>query len=382
MNFIDEYRQGQKGMNRGLTMGAGLANIDAAIGGVHKKRIYAIASPAKVGKTCFVDMAFMLSPWLAMTEDQNVEWIYYSFEIDRVSKEFDLATFFLNHDYGVTSVTLDEGVVNIGGVETNIVPISPQYLKGMIRRTDGTVVTCKKRVEEALMEVYKKRIIPLLGEWDSNGNMIKQGSVRFFTARMTPDMLKRHLLSYAEANGHVYYADTKTMKVNGYVPNDSGKHTIVIIDHMRKLIQEQGLSLKQTVDKASDIMVELRNFMEFTFVPIVHTNRSIADTDTIKSSKDMLYPGPESIKDTGNISEDADYVITMFNPNDDRYGLKKHFGLDIRDSADNLLYPNMRTLHLVESRHCVYPQHFRVNMFGNLKKFEQLKIIKTQTENE
>lgn len=73
-----------------------------------------------------------------------------------------------------------------------------------------------------------------------------------------------------------------------------------------------------------------------------------------------------------NLAEDADYVFTMFNPNDERYNLKSHFGVEIKDKFNNELFPNLRTIHLVESRHCKYPQHFRVNMFGGLKTFEKV----------
>ena len=64
----------------------------------------------------------------------------------------------------------------------------------------------------------------------------------------------------------------------------------------------------------------------------------------------------------------------MFNPNDAKFNLTKHFNLDIKDSAGSTLYPLLRTIHLVESRHCFYPLHFRVNMLGNIKHFEKFPI--------
>lgn len=76
-----------------------------------------------------------------------------------------------------------------------------------------------------------------------------------------------------------------------------------------------------------------------------------------------------------NLAEDADYVFTLFNPNDQRYNLQKHFGTQIRDTNGNEIYPNLITAHLVESRHCVYPQHFALNMFGGIKNFEVNKLI-------
>ena len=84
--------------------------------------------------------------------------------------------------------------------------------------------------------------------------------------------------------------------------------------------------------------------------------------------------GIYAVKDTGNAAEESDYMITMFNPNDLRYNLTKFFNKKLRDFKGDPKYPHLRSLHLVESRHCEYPQHFVVNMFGNLKKFEQVVL--------
>ena len=46
----------------------------------------------------------------------------------------------------------------------------------------------------------------------------------------------------------------------------------------------------------------------FTFVHIVHLNRSMSDTQRMKFLGDMLYPTPEDIKDTGLIK-----IILIFN---------------------------------------------------------------------
>lgn len=59
------------------------------------------------------------------------------------------------------------------------------------------------------------------------------------------------------------------------------------------------------------------------------------------------------------------------NPNDDKYNLQKHFNVDIRDSRNNILNPNLKTIHLVSSRHCEFPRHYAVNMYGNIKTFEK-----------
>ena len=88
----------------------------------------------------------------------------------------------------------------------------------------------------------------------------------------------------------------------------------------------------------------------------------------------VVWKTPEDIKDTGNLSEECNYLFTLFNPNDSKYNLDKHFDLKIRDDFKNPIYPNYRSAHLVESREVICPQHFRYEMYGNVKNFKQLKI--------
>ena len=375
MNFLTEFQRGQEGENKGLPMGDGLKNLDAAIGGIQRGRIYGICSAPKVGKSTLVNYAFLYQPYLYMIQTGvPVEWIYYSFEIDRISMEFDAATFFLWHDFGVEYIRLEDGQkVRINGQETDILPFSPDYLKGMVRDTNGNIIRCKPRLIEALNTVYETRIKKIFGDYNEAGELQQKGVVFFRENRDNPTGIYRELISYAEARGQILHQEYGTSRrMVGYIPNNSKLTTIIIMDHIRKLLPERDFTVKQIADKMMEYFVELRNMFNFTIVPIVHTNRTLSDTDTMKFFKDNLYPTSESVKDTGNISEDANYLITMFNPNDERYNLQSHFGMPLRDTNGNKLYPNLRTLHLVESRHCPYPQHFRVDMLGNLKTFKQI----------
>ena len=160
-------------------------------------------------------------------------------------------------------------------------------------------------------------------------------------------------------------------KVIGYTLNNPDQYVVVITDTIRKIPRERQFSMKENIDKYLEYATELRDNLGVAFVHIVHLNRDMADIQRQKAMGEYLHPSPEQIKDSGNASEEANHVITMFNPNDDRFGLKKHFGVVIKDSNNNQFYPQLRTLHLVESRHSVYPQHFAVNMQGNIKNFKK-----------
>ncbi len=67
-----------------------------------------------------------------------------------------------------------------------------------------------------------------------------------------------------------------------------------------------------------------------------------------------------------NLSEECDYLLTLFNPTDEKYGLDVHFGNVLSD------YPNYRSIHLVESRDTECPMHLAVQMYGNIKHFKPI----------
>jgi len=371
MNFILEFKKGQQGGNKGIPLGDGLINVTNAINGLQKGRIYSVASGAKVGKSTFVDYAFLINPWIyAIKNNIQIEWIYNSYEIDRISKEFDFAAYFLHHDFGIEKIKLPNNALKKG---KDIIDFCPDYLRGRIQDDEGNLIPVCESVKNALKTVYEKRIVPLFGEYDEYGNLIKKGAIFFNEDRNNPTGIYKHLMSHAESQGRIIknrFGNGE--RIVGYVPDNPDKYTVVITDHLRKFILEQGFTMKQNIDKFVEYTVILRNLCKFSFIHIIHTNRSIVDQDRLKFSRDLLYPTAEDVKDTNNLSEDSDYLFTLMNPNDDKYHLKEHFGMKIKDGYNNQLYPNMRSIHLVESRHTAYPQHFKVNMLGNFKTFEPL----------
>jgi len=402
MNLITAFQKGQQGTNIGLPMGAGLKAISKKIRGLQRAMMYVVAAAPKGGKSTFVDVGFVIAPFLyvlannlvyqeyidsGLTVEQireqyginhiDFEIIYNSYEIDRVSKEFDFVAHFLNSDYGIETIALDEGVTF---EKEKIVPLSADYLRGKLEDDNGKLIKVKATIVEKIREVYNNRIIPLFGQYDSLGNLEKKGCITFLDVRENPTGIRKWLIDYASKNGTIIYdkfvgKDNKVHeKIRSYIPNNPDKIVFVVTDHLRKLVTEQGFTLKQTVDKYSEYCVELKNIFKFTFIQIIHLNRSMTDISRMKHQDDMLYPNSDDVKETGNLAEDCDYMFTIFNPNDDRYNLPKHFGKRIKDIHNNLLYPNYRSIHLVENRHGPYPQHFAVNMYGAIKKFEHLTL--------
>ena len=378
-NFIVEYKKGQSGRNKGLPMGAGLENISKAIDGIQRGMMYVIASPPKVGKSTFVNYGFVISPYLYSLKNSNqkVRWIYYSWEMDRVTMEFDYVCHFLYSDYGIVKVDLPEDITCEGN---NWVAISSALLRGQRQDDNGNIILIPDYIFEKIKTIYEERIIPLFGEYSIEGIKIKSGLIEFIDKTDNPTGIYKNILSFASTRGTFAFEEYHSSRTNkierkivGYNPNDPDETVIIILDTIRKVRKEKGFNNKETVDKTIEYITELRNLLKYSFVPIVHLNRDMADIDRLKFMQDLIYPQPETIKDTGNLSEEATHVFTMFNPNDERYNLTKHFGLVIKDSKRNEVYPNLRTVHLVESRYVPYPQHFRVNMNGALKDFKKFE---------
>lgn len=375
MNVIERFNEGQAGQNKGLYMGKGLHALSVIINGVQRARNYAVAAGPKVGKSTLVDAGFVIGPWEdAISKGIPIEFHYYSYEIDRVAKEFDYICHYLYELYGIEQIQLPEGQT-VNGL--SIIPLTSDYLMGQIQDDSPVkeVVKVSPDMFLKIKEIYETKIIPLFGEYNGEGALVKPGVINFVEAKENPTGIRNKLIAYAERNGQFIYetsvgsGGTTFKRAIGYKPNNPNKMVIIVMDHLRKLPLERGFKIKETVDKYLEYATELRNLCKFSFVHIIHLNRSMADIKRLQYLEDRIYPTPEDIKDTGNLSEECNYIITMFNPNDDKYHLKKHFGTIIKDTNNNILYPNMRTIHLVESRHCPAPQHVRVSMLGNLKAF-------------
>jgi hypothetical protein len=373
MNFVTVFKQGQKGRNKGLA--TGLQSLDGAVDSIQRGTLITVASAPKTGKSTFVNFCYVIYPYLESLKDTSIdiEWIYYSLEMDRVKLEFRFAAFFLFYDYNIKTFS-HKGEIH---------PLSPRYLLGRLKDDDDEVILVSKEHKEALGKVYRERIIPLFGEYDIHGKKLKNGKITIITESTNPTGIFHELLHIASKNGTFIeeeYLKTETIadstksvskkfkRIMGYTPNNPEKYTIIILDHIRKVRSERGYTKKQIIDKTLEYFVVLRNWCNFTFVNISHINRNLDNLERMKWNKERLYPTSGDIKDSSNGAEDSDIVITLFNPHDDKYQLETHFEVELK------LHPNYRSIHIVESRDTDAPQHLKVEFFPNLQYLRELKL--------
>ena len=384
--MINALNEGILGVNEGLP--TGIRKLDNAIYSIQRGAIYGIASAPKVGKSTFVDSCFIYNPYLYMLDnaDVNIDFIYFSLEMDKMVLRYKAVAYFFNKDFGIGSVILPEGKTHKGH---SVISMQSGYLLGRMKYDDGTRIIISKEHEKLVHRIIETRINPMYGEYDKNGKKIKNGKITVIEDRnnSNPTGIYKYLLNYAEENGKFIYEtwyETKKgtnekiahKRISGYTPNNPKKYVIIVLDHLRKLKMEKSgykmMTMKETMDKMTEYQVWLRNICKFTFVDIVHLNRNISDPARIKASTDyrtkdsVLHPNNSDLKDSGNLSEDADYLITLFDAGDKRYNISMHFGVEISD------IPNYRSIHLVESRHTECPIHIQTQMFAGISDFKEL----------
>lgn len=375
-NFRETFLKGKEGKNFGLT--TGITALDQAIHGIQKKTSYGLAAAQKVGKTTLLDYCWVLSPYLEATMRgtlDNINWIYYSFEIDRVSKEFKFAAFFMAYDFGVYNVTYKEELYGM----------SQDYLMGKMvhKNKDGSLerVPITEEHEAQLKEIYVNRIVPLFGEFDAYGNKIRAGKIDFIEENDNPTGIYKYLMAYANKNGKFVYetyytsddsgASIPKKRIIGYTEKNPDLFTIIATDHIRKPKKERGFTMKENIDKLLEYHTFLRNICSFTIVDICHSNRGVSAIERLKYAKEYIYPTADDVKDSGNLAEESVILVTMFNANDEKYQLDRHFGLDLIDNGKRI-FPNYRSIHIAESRYTDSPVHIQVNMYGGINTFSPL----------
>ena len=373
-NFIEEFKAGQLGKNMGLP--TGLRNLDRAINGLQKKCSIGLAAAQKVGKTALADFCFLVKPYLYlkhMGRLENIHWIYNSYEIDRISKEFKLAALFMFLDCKIFKFEYKN-------VEYTM---SHNYISGrqLHENKDGKVEFVKMTEEhkEMLRGIYHDRIVPLFGEYYKNGMLKTPGKVTFLEKPVTPTAAKNYIKGYFKQHGREVTDKFKTYDDKGkevivdrvvdFEENNPDLMTVVITDHFRKMLKDKGKTTKENLDDWLGYSTEFVNGYKATMINLAHSNRGVANIDRLKFAGDSVFPTADDVKDTGNLAEESHILLTMFNPNDEKYNLDRHFGIDLTQNKN----PHYRSLHVADARWVESPIHMKLNMFGEINYFEPLK---------
>lgn len=360
--FQHRFERGQEGLELGLSTGFKI--LDDAFYGWNRSSIVTIASAPKVGKTTFCDAIALVYPYLdALEKGVTFTVDYFSYEIDRITKMFRLAPLFFEIDH-------DEYIHEVDGEQRMI---CDQYLRGRLRDKDDNLVKVSEKHKKILEIVYQTRLRPLFGVRDiATGKTVEKGIIRFHKRAMSSIEMQNVCYESAHLLGDFYIDGKHYDRIDHdhdyvYRPKEENAVHQVIIDHVRKIKKGQYENNKATIDGWSSIEVDLRDRLGFSFVNICHTNRNDTDSNALRYRRKYLHPTNEDLKDTGNLGEDCNYLITLLNPYDLKYDITDHFGIDLTGSNSPIPEGKRkyyRTVHLVYARDAPSPKHMAMYING------------------
>jgi hypothetical protein len=264
-----------------------------------------------LGKTAFIDSRFVIQPFLNH-KDENIQWIYFSYEISKIEKIAKFCAYFISEIYGEV-------------IDSNVV----------LSRGENKL---NSEMHKKVIQVYNDYVEPLFKKID------------FHEDRLNPTGIYNYLYKYAEKNGEFIFDEYKDnlgniqKKLVGYKENDPSLYTIIIIDHIGLTRMEKGYTKKQNIDKLSEYMVLLRNLCKFTPIVVSQFNRDLGKIERLKFTGDMLQPTMEDFKESGCMGEDCSMAIALFNPTVYSH-IQKHLGYDIKKIGKGY-----RSAHILASR--------------------------------
>ena len=333
MNIINKIKEAQSGVLKGAV--TSLSMINREIGGIYPGMYGVIASEQKVGKSTFVYEYFVAS-LLELNPDIDIEINIVSTEMPRDAFEAKLISRFLYTTLGKY--------------------VSTQKLLGRELSSDNKRVFLTKEEMYEVEKVYEENIKPITGEYDNDGKLIHKGKINWLTPLKPDDMFSK-LRAIALENGVLLerpvYGENLAFLGNetvSYKPHDPNKIIINIIDHIRQLPKPNGVSMKDNVDNMSKYLVRSMNEYKHVNIAVVHLNRWF-DSTKLRSVGDRLMPTSDNIKDTGNLSEDVSFMITLMDPSDVAYNINRHFGYDFKAFNEQNPFLRYRSAHLVENRY-------------------------------
>lgn len=322
-----EVAKGLEGRNAGIPMG--FQRLNKYIG-IRKSTYFLVGGNTGSGKTSFIDDAFVLNPfdWYISHKGKKppLRIIYRSMER---SKTYKMAKWVGRR------IFLDHGV---------IIPVGK--LLGWTERMS------KDEHDLFLMyEDYMNQISDVITLIDGPENAVG---------------ISKQLEAHALKHGRIEQVDEYNKR---YFPNNEEEVTIVVIDHigLLKTTKDQPTK-KDAIDKMSDKLRYARDFYGYVPVVVQQFNRSISNPMRIKSGD--VEPQLEDFKESSQTQDDADVVLTLFDPV--RYKVGDPSGYDLSKLKDEQGAKYFRSLRIAKNSYGSDDLRIGLAFLGDVGLFKEM----------
>ena len=236
-SLLEEIERGRKGRNWGYSLG--LPKLEELTDGLTKSTYTLLFASSGVGKSSLGIYAYIYKPILEHLEDGKLKIILFALEMKKQFILTKLLSIYIHENYHK-----DLGMKEILSRKKNY--ILPEEDMNIIKE-------CKPWLDkvEKILHIYDEAL--------------------------SADRMYAILLNELESDG-MFKGEGNT----NYVPNNSDKITLAIIDHAGLLQASKGRTKKEEIDRASHMAVSLRNRTNISFLWIMQSNRAVASMDRHK----------------------------------------------------------------------------------------------------
>lgn len=300
-----EVDNGISGINEGISFG--FKRLDSYTS-LRKATNYLFGGYTGSGKTTCADEIFVLNPFDYLSSMKNLAKIKITYWSMERRKEFKFARWFSRKCF------LEHGV-----------RIPMHVLLGWVKK------------ENRLTKDQHDLFLSFSDYFDALEEV-----VNVMDGRQNPTGIRKYMKALAEKHGKIHEI-SEYSKV--YEPDDKQLILLNIFDHAGKLKKEVKMANeKELIDTFSDDISNIyRDFYGMSNVIVSQFNRSISNPLRLKQQD--VTPMLEDFKSTSDMAEDADVVMSIFDPW--RYGVADPSGYDLsqlRDDAGSKFYRNLQIL--------------------------------------
>jgi replicative DNA helicase len=285
----------------------GFNRINRYIFNIQRKCITTVGAASGAGKTTLVDFMLFNAIDDAIQKDIDLNIIYFSYEIDEVTKKCNFLSSYIYRKHGV--IIPPEKIKGLGknrltNSEIELIKTELPFVDELFNKI--TFVFDNKNPNEAFSYVKKK--------------LASKGKVLFKNEKY-----------FDEESGKVESMNTP-YRFEYYNPNT---YTIVVTDHIA-LFDLLENNLKHTIDTWSKHCVTLKNFYEASIFNIQQFNDGLTTVERQKFKGVDLSPQQSDFKDSRNTYNDSDVVIGLMNPY--KMGLKECMKLLVEKLPSMLMF--------------------------------------------
>jgi hypothetical protein len=345
--------------------------------GIIPKTYTLLGGNSGTGKTSYCDLSYVLNPyqWIQENgEDKDVKFTVLYKSMER-PKEYKIAKWICmklwqDHQIMCDVPTLfrwgehrsripDDVYALITGYrkyfekmeDTVIINDGPENPTGIYRwmvnkiMDNGTYVTSDDKV----IKIYRQGKSPFKGDCET---------IRFGTAKTIEITIYGEKVQVHKMFAKFFLIDKRHVY-------------LCAIDHMGKCTHEQGLDDRGTLNKMTEYASgKLRDVFGASIVAVSQFNRATSDSQRRFSKEVEMAPMETDFKGSGNMFNDSDAAIALFNPW--RYGMVKYLDYEVDSFVNAKGYNRFRSLHVLKNSYGVDDVAYGLHFLGEIGGFAEL----------